>query len=207
MTEFDKKEILIAQRARMYMEKLSKGISPVDDSTIENDSVLNNSKVRNCFEYLIGVLETYEEALEGVAEPQKQVFSKKKKPFHLKFEERLMIPVSDDSLKVSEVVKNINSLIDENSTRRLKSTAVNEWLLRKGFLEIIIGTDGRKHKWPTTEGIELGIHKEKFLSKTNFPYYSVLFDHCAQQFIADNIDEIIKINNERKIKDKYNAEK
>lgn len=197
MTEFDKKEILIAQRAKTYIKKLSNGINPIDDTEIEADSVLNDKKVRACFNYIIGVLETYEEALEVVTQTDKRQVHQKKKKFELSNDERMRIPVLDDSLKVSEVVKNINSLIDENSTRRLKSTAVNEWLLRKGFLEIVVGTDGKKHKWPTTEGIGLGIHKEKFFSKTNFPYYSVLFDSRAQQFIADNIDEIIKINNER----------
>ncbi len=198
MNEFDKKEILITQRARMYMEKLSKGISPIDDSTIENDSVLNNSKVRNCFKYLIGVLETYEEALEGVAEPQKQVFTKKKKPFHLRFEERLMIPISDKKLKTGDFVKNINTLIDENVMRRLKISSVNKWLIKKGFLETVAGIDGKNHKCPTETGVEIGISKEKYMSKTGFPYLAVLLDRNAQQIVADNIEEIIEINNMKK---------
>ncbi len=194
---FDEFEIRKAQRARFYMEKLSQGISPIDDSIISDDSVLNNDKIRACFSYMIGVMETYEEALEGVSTPSKRHIYQKKKSFDLTAEERRKIYVTKDKLKVGEFVKNINTLIDENTMNPLKSSSVNKWLLRKGFLEIVVGKDGKNHKWPTVAGIEVGITKERFLSKTNFPYYAVLYGAKAQQFIADNIGEIIDINNEK----------
>ena len=66
--------------------------------------------------------------------------------------------------------------------------------------------DGKHHKWPTEAGRGVGIKKEMFLSKDNFPYYVVLYGRDAQQFIADNIGEVIEINNERKSKKKKASE-
>ena len=109
-----------------------------------------------------------------------------------------MIPISDKKLKTGDFVKIINTLIDENVMRRLKISSVNKWLIKKGFLETVAGIDGKNHKWPTEAGVEIGISKEKYMSKTGFPYFAVLLDRNAQQIVADNIEEIIEINNMKK---------
>ena len=85
----------------------------------------------------------------------------------------------------------------------MKTTAITSWLLSKGFLEEVITNDGKKHKWPTESGLEIGIKKEKATSKDGFPYHVVLYGKDAQQFIADNIGQIISFYNElNKSKDK-----
>lgn len=180
----------------MYMEKLVQCINPVDDSCVKNDSVINNEKIKLCFRYIANVLEFYEEVLYST--PEKRHINQKKTPFDLSAVERLNIPVTNDYLKISEFAKNINTLVDENFSKTLKGSAINEWLLRKGFLEEVVTKDGKHHKWPTDAGLEIGIKKEQFFSKNHFPYYVVLYGRDAQQFIADNIGEIIDVNNEKK---------
>lgn len=197
MKDINETERRMSERARIYMEKLISGINPIDDMPISNDSIINNEKMKNCFRYIANVLEFYEEVLEST--PGKRHIYQKKMPFDLSMVERLNIPVSNDYLKISEFTNNINTLVDENFTKSLKSSSINEWLMRKGFLEEVVTKDGKHHKWPTEAGMEIGIKKEKFLSKDNFPYYVVLYGREAQQFIADNIGEIIVVNNEKKI--------
>ena len=200
MTEFDEREQIKTQRAIAYIDKMLKGINPVDGSDISGDSVINDVKVRNCFKFILDVLGVYDEALEGVEDSKRS--HNKKTPFNLSINERLMIPITDERLRVSVFARKINTLIDGNTMKSLKSTAINKWLLRKGFLKIVTTKDGKEHKWPTEEGMSIGISKEKFFTKDNILYYSVLFDRNAQQFIADNIGEIIDINNEKSKKNK-----
>ena len=196
MKDINETERRMAERARMYMEKLIQGINPVDDSCVKNDSVINNEKIKLCFRYIANVLEFYEEVLYST--PEKRHIYQKKMPFDLSIVERQNIPVTNDYLKISEFTKNINTLVDENFYKTLKSSAINEWLLRNGFLEEVVTKDGKHHKWPTDAGLEIGIKKEQFFSKNHFPYYVVLYGRDAQQFIADNIGEIIDVNNEKK---------
>ena len=196
MKDINEMERKTARRALLYIEKLIQGVNPIDGSQIKDDSVVNNERMKRCFRYVANVLEFYEEALE--ATPGKRHIYQKKLPFDLSAQERMCIPVTGDFLKISEFAKNINTLIDENFTKPLKSSSINQWLMRKGFLEEVVTKDGKHHKWPTEAGKEIGIKKEKFLSKDNFPYYVVLYGREAQQFIADNIGEIIDVNNEKK---------
>ncbi len=205
MKDVNEIERRTAERARIYIEKLISGVSPIDDTPISSDSVLNNDRIKRCFMYIANVLEFYEEALESI--PVKRHVYQKKMPFDLSMVERLNIPITNDYLRVSEFAKNINTLVDENFSKTLKSSAINEWLMRKGFLEEIVTKDGKHHKWPTEAGRGVGIKKEMFLSKDNFPYYVVLYGRDAQQFIADNIGEVIEINNERKSKKKKASER
>ena len=205
MKDINEIERKTAERARIYMEKLISGVNPLDNSQVSNDSIINNERMKNCFRYIANVLEFYEEVLEST--PSKRHIYQKKMPFDLSLEERRNIPVTSDFLKVGEFANNINTLVNENFTKPLKSSAINEWLMRKGFLEEVVTKDGKHHKWPTEAGHGIGIIKEKVLSKNDFPYYVVLYGKEAQQFIADNIGEVIDVNNEKKKSKKKITEK
>lgn len=45
------------QRAKVYMLKLSAGINPIDDSNMDNDTILKNERLSKCFAYVAEVLD------------------------------------------------------------------------------------------------------------------------------------------------------
>ena len=201
MSIIDIRQLEMTKRAKMYIEKLLKGMNPVDDSNITSDSVINNEKVQNCFSFILSILEMHEKVLEGL--PVKNEKRRGRRYFDLSIDERNDILVSDVSLTVSEFVKNINVLIDNTQMKSLKATSVTGWLLRKGFMEEYIGNGGKKYRTPTAMGNEIGLTVEYRVSKySKETYQTVLYNKDAQQFIVDNIGEIIEINREKTRKQK-----
>ena len=202
---FNERQIKMSQKAIQYMEKLLQGINPVDGSRIENESFVYDEKVRNCFRYIRSVLETHSEALQDI--PKNRHIYQQIEDFNLTFEERKSIPVTNDCISEKEFINNINTLIDANFVKPLKRGAVKKWLLRKGFLEEVVGYDKKKHKWPTDAGKEIGLSLEKRVSEENHVYTVMMFNRDAQQFVADNIGEIIEVNKEKRKRNRGTSEK
>ena len=50
-------ELETMQRAKMYLDKLSRGIDPITDREMPEDAVLNNVRICRCLHYVSGVLE------------------------------------------------------------------------------------------------------------------------------------------------------
>ena len=183
-------DVKMARRAKLYLEKLCCGINPIDGTCVVDDSVVREEKVIACFKYVIGVLDTFEEAIEYM--PQKKLRNKDKVAFALSDEDITRIPVKSDNLSLSSVVRNINSIIDDGVMRKLKLNSVSSWLVDKGFLKVLHDRSGKSFRRPTDEGKVLGIYTCELISKDNRPYTAVLYNRQAQQFIADNIGEIIE---------------
>lgn len=49
-------ELEIMQRAKQYMKKLAKGIDPITNMKVPDDSALNNVRLSRCFLYVAGIL-------------------------------------------------------------------------------------------------------------------------------------------------------
>lgn len=49
-------ELEVMQHAKMYLDKLARGIDPIADKEVPEDSVLNNVRLARCFFYVSGIL-------------------------------------------------------------------------------------------------------------------------------------------------------
>lgn len=49
-------ELETMQRAKMYMDKLARGIDPITNQEVYDDSVLNNIRLARCFFYVSDIL-------------------------------------------------------------------------------------------------------------------------------------------------------
>lgn len=193
--DYRNKELVKRERAKMYLDKFLQGINPVDEAPIEPNSVIFNPKVRNCFQFLSDYLEEINRK-----EQRRLTKARRVQPFDLTDEEKLHIPIVNDALSVSEFTENINSIVDQVSMKPLKAASINAWLVEKGFLEIVV-ENGFNKKLPTQAGLQIGILTEtRFGIKNHTEYKAVLYSKEAQQFIADNIGEIIVVNNTSKSK-------
>ena len=181
MTELEKIEY-----AKSFIDKLANGINPLDDSPVPERDIVNNVRLSRCFFYVSDILRQVVEnggiTMERVAKP-------KKKPFSLSQEERESIKISDTPLTISEITKYLNSLIDEEKTKKITTNAISNWLVEMGFLCVITYDNNKHRKSPTEQGINIGILTEEKMGHYG-KYIAVLYSRSAQQFIYDNLDAI-----------------
>ena len=116
-------EIETLKRAKMYIDKLANGINPLDDSKVSDDDIVNNVRISRCFFYVSDVLRNVIE--NGAASPKKA----KKVPFSLSFEDAQTFPFSDEGISVSVMAEMLNSLIDEESMKKITYKTVSNCYL------------------------------------------------------------------------------
>lgn len=197
MTELQKLE-----RAKMYIEKMANGINPIDDTLVSDNDLINNVRISRCLFYVADILN---EVLEnGGVTPPEQIYIKTGSVFRLSEEEKSQLSPSDIPLSVKQITDNINSLKSEQASVKLKTTSTGKWLEQIGMLETVTDDFGKNKKIPTEDGKAIGIFTEMKISQMGYPYYPVLYNKNAQQFIYDNIDAVIEENNIKRKKKKQN---
>ena len=179
------------KRAQMYIEKLSNGYNPITGDYLPDDTVLRNERLSRCFSYVAEVLKLVIDfggvaAISAAAQGSTPTVEQKivLQPFGISLAQRRSVYLTDKPSDISTFTKNINNVIDANSMQKLKGVAFATWLFRMGFIE----KDGNSRK-PTPAGLSLGISTQ--IRQTN----QLIYSREAQQFLLDNIDEIIAISN------------
>ena len=180
MTELEKIEY-----AKTFIDKLANGINPLDDSFVPDGDVVNNVRLSRCFFYVSDILrQVIENGGVTASKPKKQ----KKQEFTLTEEEKAKLLPSEKPLTITEITEYLNSVIDMETTKKLSSKAVTEWLLNLGVLTQITVND-KSRKLPTDRGNSMGIFTQEKMGQYG-AYTSVLYSAQAQQFIYDNIEAI-----------------
>ena len=180
MTELEK-----MQRAKMYIDKMANGIHPIDDTPAADSDMINNVRISRCLFYVSDILRQVIDN-NGVIGKVKS----SKKAFFLSADSINNFSFSKTPISVSEITKRLNDLADLEVCHKLKHSAITNWLISIGALEIRELADGRNTKRPTEQGKELGISSEKRTSM-NGEYVVVVYSRDAQQFILDNIEAIV----------------
>lgn len=183
MTELEKLE-----RAKMYIDNLANGIDPITGKAMEFDTVLNNVRLARCFFYVSGILN------EVINNNGQIVKSQKKEDFIITQKQLDSVIVSENPIKISELCRKIDSVIASPNMKKLQATIVTSWLLKKEILYIETDSLGKQRKSPTHVGEQLGITVEK-RSGYKGDYLVNLYNKEAQQFIIDNLLQILKEDN------------
>ena len=121
------KKAELVERAKMYLELLLKGIHPVTGEQIPTDSTLLNDKVKNCFEFISGILDEYVALSDKVETLEKEkeantIVVMKKQAFSISREQCQEIKLSKEPISLFSLVKNINSVINTQSMEKMTST-------------------------------------------------------------------------------------
>ena len=184
MTDLEKIE-----RAKMYIDKLANGISPIDDSLVPDEDIINNVRLSRCFFFVSDVLRQIIE--HGGIEGGKKV---KKLPLEIPYEKRNQFAFSEKPIPASEIAKRVNALAENDQMKKLTYSGILTWLSEIGMMEWSSALDGKRTKRPTKIGMENGISVEDRLgNKGN--YQVVVYDTAAQHFIIDNLDAILAAEN------------
>ena len=185
MTELEK-----LQRAKMYLDKLANGINPITDEPVSDEDSINNVRVSRCLFFVSDILRQVIENDGHVGKTGKA----KKQSFVITHDALKAFPLSNKPIPVSEITRRINDLINPEICSQLKYKSITTFLVQSGFLTERPTEDGKAIRVPTEQGKMIGISTEERISQAGTHLVTV-YNNEAQQFILDNIDAVIEINN------------
>ena len=181
-------ELEIMQHAKMYLDKLARGIDPIADKEVPEDSVLNNVRLVRCFFYVSGILgQVIANGGYVGAKPR----GPKLPEFSATAEELSRVPVTQEPARITQFVDRISAALNNPQMKKLGTTVVTDWLLRKGFLEKRTSAEGKSQRLPTQAGIELGLTTETRQGQYGV-YTAVFYNAGAQRFLLDHLPAILE---------------
>jgi len=177
-------ELETMQRAKMYLDKLAQGIDPITNQEVPEDSVLNNVRLSRCFFYVSDVL--------GQVIANGGVIGGKPKldPFTITPEQISRVQISQEPVRVTQLVNMIGKAVENPGMRNLKTTVITDWLLEKGFLEKQTGPDGKSRRVPTRNGLLIGLSAQTRQGQYG-EYEAVFYNSEAQRFVLDNLSAML----------------
>ncbi len=188
MTELEK----IAY-AKSFIDKLANGVNPIDDSTIPDGDVVNNVRLSRCFFYVSDILRQVID--NGGITPAPIVKEKKpkKQPYFLSPEQAQQFEYSYTPITATEIFNRIIAVGPQEGVKKFPKRNLTKWLLCLDLIEEV-EINNTRIKRPTESGKEIGILLEERRGQYG-SYYVVLYNRDAQQFIIDNIEAVLALDN------------
>ena len=174
--------------AKEYIDQLARGIDPISGRKIPDHDTVNQVSIVRCLYF---VSETLEKVIQNGGTEKK----KGKRPFTITQEQLQNYRVSASALTISNIVKRMNDLSNDENMKKLNFRQITDYLIEKGFLAEIELPDGKHTRRSTKAGEEIGISTEMRTSMQGRDYLAVTYDSEAQRFILDNMEEILQKRN------------
>ncbi len=169
--------------AKNYVDLLAQGIDPVTGLECPEDSTLNQAKVIRCLFYVSGILH-------GLLETREESTpTRKSHPFWILPEHRSAFPFQNN-MGITEFVQQLGCLIQDPWMKKPKTTWFTGWLMEKGFLQEETDSSGKKRRVPTSAGYGIGLSVARRQGRYG-EYQAVLYNRDAQQFLLDNLSDIL----------------
>lgn len=178
-------EIERLQRAKMFMDYLANGVDPVSNTDADANT-LQDEQIRACFQFVSDVLSR------NIYETETST-KHSRADFFITEEQCAELNVFPYNCKVSELASEINRVTENNRTKKLSATWINDWLESEGCL---CKSDLRS-RIATEKGKQLGIASEYRKRDNGNEYYINFFTEQAQRFVYDHISEIISYRNKQ----------
>ena len=166
--------------AKVWIEKLAKGINPLNDELVKEDDLINNVHISRCLFY---VSELLGEIKENTSNEKRD-----RNAFFLSRRVAENIPVSTPN-GIANFVKLVNAYIPTDM-KPLSAAQVIRWLRNNGYLEEINIDDKHKTNLPTKKGNNFGISVSIQQNLNGQEYRRVMYDISAQQLLLSNIESI-----------------
>ena len=191
--------IELVERAKMYLQLLSNGVHPVTGQSVPRDSAFVDPKVKRCFSFITEILDEYVELKAKVEQLEKEkekntIVVAKKQVFTITQEQCNCIKLSKEPISVMALMKNINAVIDTETTEKLSSTRLNKWLVNRGLVasEKVKTVISKTVYKPSDNAVRIGITEEAFVDKKSGEVKTqIKLEECAQLFIIENLEEIV----------------
>lgn len=189
MTELEK-----IQYTKSFVDQMANGVNPITGEPIPEMDLLRHERISRCLFYVSDILQkviTNGGVAPAIQNQKKNHATSNRPSFTLSYEKRKNIPLSNDPVSISQIVRQINAQIEDPKMRRLQPQQVTEWLISIGMLTVEYDKEGIPIKYPTEKGKQLGITSE-YRSARGETYLVAVYSREAQQFIIDNLDAIIE---------------
>ena len=173
-------ELETLQRAKMYLDKLARGIDPISDQSMPEDSALNQERLSRCFSYVSGVLE---QVIENGGLPRT-------KPIAITPQQLAWVQLSREPIRMTQLTERICDATRDPKMKRPSAKPISDWLLKHGFVEQKEGPDGKSRRMPTPAGQQLGITSRLTQGRYG-DYETVYYDINAQRFVLDHLFEML----------------
>lgn len=184
-------ELELMKHAQNYIKSLAKGTNPLDNTQLPDSDIVNNVRISRCLFYVT-------EVLQKVIENDGKVINIKKKSdkvsFNITTEQIQQIRFSQYPISLSEFVRNINDVIDQEIYKKLTYSKVADWLITQNLLKEETDINGRTRKVVTEDSLAIGI-TEEFKTFNGQPRKVIVYSLDAQQFIVSSLVEIINYIN------------
>lgn len=186
-------EITKMKWAKMYMDYLANGVDPVFNTDVDEDT-LHNEQVISCFRYISDIL------ARDIYEAENCM--KNNNEFYITNEQIAQLTTYSYKCKVSELAAEINRVTEENETKKLAATWINDWLEAEGYL----CPSELKSRIATAKGNQLGITSEYRQRDNGNEYYINFFTEQAQSFVFQHINDILSFRDSKTSHDKVNIQ-
>lgn len=163
-----------------YAELLSEGIDPTSGLYFQEDTILNNPKIRKYNKRVKELLDRFVLILDT---GKKQ--TNKKLDFFLTKEMENRIVLSAEPVTISEFCCLINKVVPAGM-KRLRASQITKELVDMDALKILESADYGEIKCPTEIGMELGIVSEERINAYGKKYRINRYSIKAQQYILEN---------------------
>ncbi|MBQ7907414.1 MAG: hypothetical protein IJ309_05510 [Clostridia bacterium] len=174
-------------QAKSYMEFFLHGMDPITGDVITKDTFARKEVYQNV-EYIISLLD---ELLENNGEV---ISMENPVDFAVEKINKNKIKVSETPLQITGFASRINKLADSVGMKRLGPSKISNWLVSKGYLQQtrVMVTKEQKQLQSTDTSEEIGIITEdKVDTKTGEVKQNILLTKSAQEFIIDNLENIV----------------
>ena len=173
------------RRAQLYIEKPANGIDPVTDMPVPEGDVIQQVQISRCLFYVSGLLRRMEKE-RSTSSQEKNV----KLPFCLSRSQRDYYIYSDMPTTLSDIVKRLNALKQNDKMENLKYRTLADWLVQQGKLMRWHTSGGKQTLRPAAAGRNEGILMRERHDREGKTYYVVLYENRAQRYILEHLDEI-----------------
>ena len=179
MTEIEK-----LKRAKLYISSLAEGVDPLSGDELPGDTVLNNVRLSRCFYYVAEVLDRV------IANGGEVRQRGGRSTFCITPEEKQTLTTADGPVTITEFTKRINEAVCTDGRGKLSYKTIQSWLIGKGFLQTLTSLNGRARTAICEQSGLIGIYSETRNGAAG-SYDVVLYSPEAQQFLLDNLDDIL----------------
>lgn len=185
MTEYTKLE-----QMKTYLEQLVQGIDPISGKKMDEDAVLTQTELTECFSYLSTVV-THVMRTGGTQQGALSTPPVATKTFAFTAEDLKKVPLSKHPITLTEFCKIISTAIKSQSMKSLEVNRISEWLLSAGYLENVLQSNNKFIKLATTKGNHVGITVVQKTNEYGTSFPMNIYDQQAQQFILNHLSSTL----------------
>lgn len=182
-------ELEILEYAEACLRKLSLGINPLNDESLQKDDSCMQDQVSRCLEYVADYL------LKNIERKQHRIDNQWKRALiSASLQDFSRYVFFEEPVSITKVLGHLNDCIS-NGKGRFKYQDIANFLIDEGVLTQIEETDGKNTILPTEFGFKVG-----FVKGVGHFYHTereyTLCSRLGQQFILSNIQKCIEFLNE-----------